>query len=498
MDNNIGSNNLELSLQQYQMLLDSASSSGIGMTILNSDYTIAWYNDLQAKLFGALPETKGRNCYEVFWGRDSICPVCPSRVTFETGNVTVDERTNITSSDGIDRTVKLTSSPIRDASGNVTHVVEIIRDITEHNQAELKYKTLLRTAMDGFYMTDSQGCILDVNDSYCSMIGYNRNELLNMRIQDIEAIETDEIIQQRMQKIITVGWDRFETRHKCKDGRIVDIETSVNYTGVGNGTFFVFMRDITERKQAEEKLENYSKELARSNEALKSLDKIKDEFLSNVSHEFKTPLTSIKGFSEVLQDELYGPLNDQQKMATNAVIRNSDRLNRLIDSIMYLTVQKSGRDTYAIHPVKITEIIGKALIDISPQANSKNLRIKNNIPSDLPLIKGDLDKLTQVFINLLENATKFTPGGGKITVAAFEDGDNIHITVTDTGIGVSADVISNLFEKFYQVDASTTRKYGGTGIGLYISKLIVEVHKGRIWVVSEEGVGTTFHVELPK
>ena len=217
-----------------------------------------------------------------------------------------------------------------------------------------------------------------------------------------------------------------------------------------------------------------------------------------MSHELKTPLTSIKGFSEVLQDELYGPLNDKQKMATDAVIRNSDRLNRLIDSIMYLTVQKSGRDTYAIYPVNITEIMGNAVMGIFQQANSKNLRIKNNIPSDLPLIKGDMDKLTQVFINLLENATKFTPNGGKITVAAFENGENIHITVTDTGIGISADIISNLFERFYQVDASTTRKYGGTGIGLYISKLIVEVHKGRIWVESEEGVGTTFHVELLK
>ena len=106
--------------------------------------------------------------------------------------------------------------------------------------------------------------------------------------------------------------------------------------------------------------------------------------------------------------------------------------------------------------------------------------------------------MTQVFINLFENATKFTQNGGMITVAAFEDGENIHITISDTGIGVSADVISNLFERFYQVDASTTRRYGGTGIGLYISKLIVEVHEGKIWAESEEGVGTTFHVLLPK
>lgn len=258
------------------------------------------------------------------------------------------------------------------------------------------------------------------------------------------------------------------------------------------------MWKLVQRKQVEENLKEYAEELARSNEELKSLDKMKDEFLSNVSHELKTPLISIQGFSEVVKDGLYGPLNDKQKKAMDTVLRNSERLGRLINSILYLTIQQSERNTYTIHPVNIAGIIKHAIVDISPQSKRKDLTTENNIPSDLPLIKGDMDKLTQVFINLLENATKFTPDGGKITVAAFEDGENIHITVTDTGIGVSADVISNLFERFYQVDASNTRRYGGTGIGLYISKLIVEVHKGKIWAESKEGVGSTFHVVLPK
>ena len=255
---------------------------------------------------------------------------------------------------------------------------------------------------------------------------------------------------------------------------------------------------LVQRQRAEEELTKYSNRLARSNEELKSLDRMKDEFLSNVSHELKTPIVSIKGFSEIMQDETYGPLNEKQIKAVDTIVRSSDRLLRLINSILYLTVQKSGMDMYDIHPVKITDIITNALTDIAPLASNKNLTFENYIPFGLPMIKGDADKLTQVFINLLENATKFTPDGGKITVTAFENGDNINITVADTGIGVSTDVISNLFERFYQVDASTTRKYGGTGIGLYITKLIVEMHNGRIWAESEEGAGTTFHVMLPK
>lgn len=258
------------------------------------------------------------------------------------------------------------------------------------------------------------------------------------------------------------------------------------------------MWKFVQHKQAEEKLKKYVEELAISNEELKSLDTMKDEFLSNVSHELKTPLISIKGFSEVVLDGVYGPLNDKQNKAMSTVVRNCERLVRLIDSVLYLSMNKAGVDSYMFNFVSVSEIIGHAITDITPQANSKKLTIEQNIAPDMPLIKGDADKLTQILINLIENATKFTPNGGKIIVEAYEEGENIHVKITDTGIGVSADVISNLFERFYQVDASTTRHYGGTGIGLYISKLIVAVHKGKIWVKSEKGVGTTFHVLLPK
>lgn len=258
------------------------------------------------------------------------------------------------------------------------------------------------------------------------------------------------------------------------------------------------MWKFVQHKQAEEKLKKYAEELAISNEELKSLDTMKDEFLSNVSHELKTPLISIKGFSEVVLDGVYGPLNDKQNKAMSTVVRNCERLVRLIDSVLYLSMNKAGVDSYMFNFVSVSEIIGHAITDITPQANSKKLTIEQNIAPDMPLIKGDADKLTQILINLIENATKFTPNGGKIIVEAYEEGENIHVKITDTGIGVSADVISNLFERFYQVDASTTRHYGGTGIGLYISKLIVAVHKGKIWVKSEKGVGTTFHVLLPK
>ncbi len=238
-------------------------------------------------------------------------------------------------------------------------------------------------------------------------------------------------------------------------------------------------------------------ETEKSYEELKSLDRMKDEFLSNVSHELKTPLVSIGGYSEVLNAGALGALNEGQKKAADAIIRNADRLERLINSILYLSIEESGKMKYTFKPLQIADVIEHSVLDMLPQIKKNNLGIKKQVPDNLSLIKGDEKKLMQVISNLIDNAIKFTPSGD-ITISAHEDDDKLHIAVSDTGIGMPQEETNNLFKRFYQVDASTTRKYGGTGLGLYISKLIAEAHNGKIWAESEKGVGTTIHVTLPK
>jgi len=258
-----------------------------------------------------------------------------------------------------------------------------------------------------------------------------------------------------------------------------------------------------QRKRAEDSLKKYAdelakanKELSKANEELKSLDRMKDEFLSNVSHEFKTPLTSIRGYGQLILDGTLGDINEQQKKAMDTILRNSDRLRRLVDSLLYLSRTQVGRISYYFEKVQIDDIIKNCVHDMLLQAKNKNILLQTDI-DDIPPVKGDKDKLTDVLTNLIDNALKFTLEHGQITITAKKIGGNIRVEVKDTGIGIPAEHIPYLFQRFYQVDSSASRRYGGTGLGLYISKTIVEAHGGKIWIESEEGKGTAVYVELP-
>lgn len=223
---------------------------------------------------------------------------------------------------------------------------------------------------------------------------------------------------------------------------------------------------------------------------------MKSEFLSNVSHELKTPLVSIRGYSELMYDDKLGALTPTQRKSLEAIIRNTDRLTRLIESLLFLSVQQIGKPALEMKKQSVGDIITASMADMKIQAERKNITLAKELPAHLEVM-GDRDRLTEVFMNLLDNAIKFTHPGGRVTVKAWEEDNTVHVTVADTGIGIPENVVPYLFQRFYQVDASLTRRYGGTGLGLYISKSIVDAHGGGIWIESKVGVGTTVHVRLP-
>ncbi|WP_244603441.1 ATP-binding protein [Methanococcoides sp. NM1] len=245
-------------------------------------------------------------------------------------------------------------------------------------------------------------------------------------------------------------------------------------------------------------LQTYSDELEEANEELKSLDQMKDVFLSNVSHELRTPLTSIKGYTQNVYDESLGDINDQQKTSLGTVIRNADRLGRLVDSLLYISKAQAEIIEYDFKECQMAEIMSNTIMDTIMLVEANDLHIEKKIPSDLPTIEADKARLVDMLNNLVDNAIKFTPRGGIITLGVYEEERYLHLTVHDTGIGIPKELIPNLFRKFYQIDSSIRRKYGGTGLGLYICKKIVDAHSGEIWIESETDQGTTVHIRLPK
>jgi signal transduction histidine kinase len=294
--------------------------------------------------------------------------------------------------------------------------------------------------------------------------------------------------------------DILEIEQYHKDGHMVWTEAVVSPVFNQDGSFKFFLgvtRDISERRKAEESIKQYTDEISRANESLKILDKMKDEFISNLSHELKTPLISIKGYSELVHDEVLGSLNEKQKNAMRIVLEKYDHLSFLLDSLIYLSIVKSGKVNYRFDPIQVEDSLRKVGEYFSFKAGARGISIIREVEGNIPLIYGDVEYIPFVFRSLLDNAIKFSPNGATIHISVFKDGGNVHILIRDEGIGIVKDELINIFERFYQIDGSMARKYGGAGLGLYVSKSIVEIHNGKIWVESEVGRGTTVHITFP-
>jgi two-component system phosphate regulon sensor histidine kinase PhoR len=229
---------------------------------------------------------------------------------------------------------------------------------------------------------------------------------------------------------------------------------------------------------------------------LRKLERVRRDFVANVSHEFKTPLTAIQGFAETL---LAGALDDPQNRLRflEIILEHSRRLARLTDDLLKLSKMDADRLELEIHRLSVSQFVESCIETTQRPAAEKNLRVSVNLQQPMPDIAADRRRLAEVLQNLLDNAMQYTPAGGQIIVSACADDTEVTFTVSDTGIGIPRADQSRIFERFYRVDVARSREVGGTGLGLSISKHLVEVHGGRIWVESEVGQGSRFHFTVP-
>lgn len=269
-------------------------------------------------------------------------------------------------------------------------------------------------------------------------------------------------------------------------------------------------------------LQDKNRTLREANDRLQELDKMKSNFLATVSHELRKPLTSVIGYSEMLLEGMAGALNDEQREYVSTIMEKGESLLGLISQILDLSRIESGNLRVHYSTFELRDILKAASTSVLPQAQKKKLNLEVKVPDDLAPYRGDREKIGQVAVNLLGNAVKFTPEGGTVTLQAdvwegqrkhpkttgtdefggdalfgVETEKFVRIVVQDSGVGIPAEKTERVFERFFQVDNSSTREYGGTGLGLSICKNFIDAHQGDIWCDSDTGKGAKFTILLP-
>ena len=380
----------------------------------------------------------------------------------------------------------------------------------------LELRRILETSVDGIIITDPDGFITMANDFMEKLTGYPQEDLIGKHTVELlpHGNEHKNLIKQLMDRLYTedivVG---FKLKWLRKEGTIVDVEANVallkDNKGTATGTI-ASIRDITEWKKTEA-------ELIKAKETAEAANRAKSEFLANMSHELRTPMNHIIGFTELLAGKHYGDLNEVQVEYLNDVLKSSHHLLSLIDNILDLSKMESKKLKLQSTDVNIRELLEKALDTFKKKATVNGLQLLTDIDHIPEMISVDESKLNQVIYHLLSNAVKYSTYGGTISLRArkierilrtglrwsdpvnlqiIDDGIDrgnspelkqmcIEFTVADTGLGIKPEDQKRIFEPFEQLDSSSSKKYQGTGLGLALTKSLVELHGGRIWVESE-------------
>jgi len=385
---------------------------------------------------------------------------------------------------------------------------------THHESSmESRYRKLLHAAPDAILEVNEEGRILILNEAVERMFGYSRSELLGLNVDQLVPASMRTGHSQHRAAYAKRPNTRpmgtgLELQGQRKDGSLFPVEISLSPNWIeGSLHVIASVRDITERKAVENRIqalrEQYTAELTMKNEQLEArnreveqANRLKNEFLASMSHELRTPLHTIIGFSELLAEQLEGPLGEKQQRFVGHILQDARHLLELINEILDISKIESGRLELKRESFDFSQCVEEVLAGIRHQAATKNITLenKNRFQSSL---YADRLRVKEILYNLLSNAVKFTPEGGRVWVEGSSEGGTLHVSVCDTGIGIPEQEHPSIFEKFYQVGDASGGTREGTGLGLPITKHLVELHGGTISVESRPGQGSSFRLTFP-
>jgi PAS domain S-box-containing protein len=484
---------LERDAQHFAAIVDSSDDAIISKDL---NGTIVTWNRAAERLFGyAAAEIVGR----------SIRIIVPADRQQEEDHVlasvargeTVDHFETVRlRQDGTLVPISLTVSPIRSAAGEIIGASKIARDLSRSMRAQrdtLQLAAIVDSSDDAIISKDLNGVIMSWNAAAEAMFGYTASEMRGQSIRrlipDDRQQEEDEVLS-RIRRGERV--EHYETIRVRKDGTTIPVSLTVSPIRSPDGTVIgasKIARDISDRKRAEEERQRL---LTLAREA----SRLKDEFLATLSHELRTPLNAIVGYLRMIQSGLL--TGEKQARALDTVARNATSLSQIVEDVLDVSRIVSGKVRLDVQPVELSDLIQQAAETIRPAADAKGVRVEKTLDPRAGPVSGDPERLRQVLWNLLSNAVKFTPRDGRVQVRLEQVDSHVEITVSDTGTGIPAEFLPYVFDRFRQADASIGREHGGLGLGLAITRHLVELQGGRIFAASGgPGQGSTFRVQLP-
>jgi len=400
---------------------------------------------------------------------------------------------SLTENDGIDT--------LSEHFTNLQYALKQNQLLDKVQQVELKKRlqesTDLKKALDAssiIAIIDKKGTVIYVNKLFEEISEYTQDELVGQHLNLLKSEYHPEEFFSYLWRVISNGfvW-KGDIKNNKKSGNFYWVKaTIVPLLGKNDQPeqYFVISTDITKQKELEIKLSDALAEI-------KKTDELKNEFASMITHELKTPLTPIRGYCEILKDETFGVLNDDQKGFVNTIEQNATRLERLIGDVLDVQKLDMGKMTYNKKNLDMDEFLNHVEKNISLLLKEKEIQF--SVPNNVKIsILTDKFRLQEIFENLIRNSIDFVPFQGKISIDIQNNEKMIVFSVRDNGVGIKKEKQSNIFKKFFQGDTSQTRKHGGTGLGLVVCKGLIEGLGGKIWFDSQEGVGTTFYFSIPK